>query len=185
MIKQAILFGDNCICLITYAGGVAMARILVVDDAMFMRLILKSILTEAGHTIAAEAADGEAAIREYKKHMPDLVTMDITMPGLTGIDAVKGIINVNPQAKIIMVSAVPQKDHVIQAIKNGAKSFIIKPITVDKLIEVVDSVLGYKTQRSMSRDRVDGISKSIKNLYGSAMKEIDDSINTLEAMENE
>ncbi|MFZ5351525.1 MAG: response regulator [Bacillota bacterium] len=118
-----------------------MARILIVDDSIIMRRNLKVILTQAGHEIVAEASNGKEAFVEYEKHMPDLVTMDITMPVLNGIDAVKKIIGSFPDAKIIMISALDQRNMVFEALENGAKHYIIKPITPDKVLTVLDAVL--------------------------------------------
>ena len=119
-----------------------MARILIVDDSKIVRLHLNTILSKAGHEIIAEAENGMQAYHEYTKYKPDLVTMDITMPLLDGVRAVKKIINDYPQARIIMVSALDQKNMVIAAIQNGAKHYILKPFEADKVIAVVNAVLG-------------------------------------------
>ncbi len=118
-----------------------MARVLVVDDSSIMRRNLSAILTKAGHTIVAEAANGELGAKEYEKHKPDLVTMDITMPVLDGIGAVKKIISIDPKALIIMISALDQKFMVLTAIQNGARHYIIKPFSSEKVIDVVNEVL--------------------------------------------
>ncbi len=118
-----------------------MANILIVDDSVIMRRNLKSMLVQAGHTIVAEASDGLEAYREYGKHLPDLVTMDITMPVMNGIDAVKKIIATYPDANIIMISALDQRNMIFEAIQNGAKHYILKPITVEKILETVNGVL--------------------------------------------
>ena len=119
-----------------------MARILVVDDSIVMRKNIMSILTQAGHTIVGEAMNGGQAHLVYKTYLPDLVTMDITMPGMNGIDAVKLIIKDYPDAKIIMVSALAQRNMVFEALESGAKHYLIKPITPDSVITVVHKVLG-------------------------------------------
>lgn len=118
-----------------------MARVLVVDDSSIMRRNLSAILTKAGHTIVAEAANGELGVKEYEKHKPDLVTMDITMPVMDGIGAVKKIIAFDPEALIIMISALDQKFMVLTAIQNGARHYIIKPFSTEKVIDVVNEVL--------------------------------------------
>lgn len=118
-----------------------MARILIVDDSVVMRRNLKTILEEAGHTIVGEAINGQQAYFEYKKTKPDLVTMDITMPKVDGIDALKQIIDNFPAAKIIMISALDQKSKVFSALRNGAKHYIIKPVTPEKTIEIIQQVL--------------------------------------------
>ena len=112
-------------------------RILVVDDAMFMKKMLEGILTKHGHTIVGEASNGREALNEYKKHNPDLVTMDITMPEVDGIEGVKLIKAFDKDANIIMCSAMGQQAMVIDAIQAGAKDFIVKPFDPDKIIECI------------------------------------------------
>lgn len=118
-----------------------MANVLVVDDSTIMRRNLSAILSNAGHTIVAEAPNGELGVKEYKKLKPDLVTMDITMPILDGINAVKQIMAVDPEAQIIMISSLDQKFMVLTALQNGARHYIIKPFSPEKVIKVVDDVL--------------------------------------------
>lgn len=118
-----------------------MARILIVDDSTVMRKNLYSIFTKNGHEVVGEAVDGRQAIISYITLKPDIVTMDITMPKLSGIDAVSEIIKKDSNARIIMLSALNQKQMVFEALKNGAKHYIIKPIDSDNLIAVVDEVL--------------------------------------------
>ncbi|RXT14948.1 response regulator [Ammoniphilus sp. CFH 90114] len=119
-----------------------MAKALIVDDALFMRTMLKKILEENGHSVVGEAATGEEAVQKYKLLTPDFVTMDITMPDMNGIQAVKEIISFAPQAKIIMCSAMGQQGMVLDAIKSGAKDFIVKPFQADRVSEAVERVLG-------------------------------------------
>lgn len=121
-----------------------MARILIVDDSKIVRRNLNTILSKAGHEIIAEAENGMQAYHEYIKYKPDLVTMDITMPLLDGVRAVKKIITADPDAKIIMVSAIDQKNMVISAIQMGAKHYILKPFDPVKVIAAVNAVLGIK-----------------------------------------
>lgn len=102
-------------------------RILIVDDAAFMRMMIKDILVKNGFDVVAEASDGAQAVEKFKEHSPDLVTMDITMPEMDGITALKEIKQIDPQAKIIMCSAMGQQSMVIDAIQAGAKDFIVKP----------------------------------------------------------
>ena len=122
-----------------------MATVLVVDDAKVMRINVKNMLEKLGHEVIAEAANGYLAIEQYKEHLPDFVTMDITMPGerriADGIDAVKGIIDFHPAAKIIMITSHGEQDKVIKAIQAGASNYLLKPIQVDKLEEVVNKLL--------------------------------------------
>lgn len=116
-------------------------RILIVDDTAFMRMMLKDILTKQGYTIAGEAANGIECIEKYNKLRPDLVTLDITMPEMDGIKALKGIMTINPNAKVVMCSAMGQQAMVIDAIKFGAKDFIVKPFKEERVIEAVKKQL--------------------------------------------
>lgn len=118
-----------------------MARILIVDDSTVMRKNLHSIFTSNGHEVVGEAPDGRQAVLLYSELKPDLVTMDITMPKMTGVEVVKHIINKDSCAKIIMISALNQKQMVFEALKNGAKHYIIKPIESSQLLGVVNEVL--------------------------------------------
>ena len=119
-----------------------MARILVVDDAKIMRRNLTKYLTEMGHQVIGDAVDGIDAVEKIKTLNPELVTMDITMPNMDGIEAVKEICAIDKGAKIIMVSSHGQKDMVIQAITNGASHYILKPIKIEALKESILKVLG-------------------------------------------
>ena len=119
-----------------------MARIMIVDDTLMMRMTLRRILEKAGHEIVGEAVNGEQAISLYPACQPDLVTMDITMPGIGGIESIKQIIQSDPNAGIIVVSALGQKHIVFDALQNGAKNYILKPIVEDRVLSVVNMVLG-------------------------------------------
>ena len=110
-----------------------MARILVVDDAAFMRMMIKDILTKNGYEVVGEAADGVQAVERYQELKPDLVTLDITMPEMDGITALKKIKEIDPQAKVIMCSAMGQQAMVIDAIQAGAKDFIVKPFQAERV----------------------------------------------------
>ena len=116
-------------------------RILIVDDAAFMRMMIKDILSKNGYEIVGEAADGAQAVQLYQDTQPDLVTMDITMPEMDGITALKEIKKVNPQAKVIMCSAMGQQAMVIDAIQAGAKDFIVKPFQADRVLEAISKAL--------------------------------------------
>ena len=116
-------------------------RILIVDDAAFMRMMIKDILSKNGFEVVGEAADGAQAVRKYKEYSPDLVTMDITMPEMDGITALKEIKKVDPQAKVIMCSAMGQQAMVIDAIQAGAKDFIVKPFQADRVLEAISKAL--------------------------------------------
>lgn len=117
-------------------------KILIVDDASFMRMMIKDILTKNGFEIAGEAENGAKAIEKFKELQPDLVIMDITMPEVDGIQAVKEIKKIDPNSKIVMCSAMGQQAMVIEAIQAGAKDFIVKPFQADRVIEAVRKVLG-------------------------------------------
>ena len=117
------------------------ARILIVDDAAFMRMMIKDILTKNGYQIVGEAENGKVALKKYQELTPDLTTMDITMPEMDGINAVKEIKKVDPKANIIMCSAMGQQAMVIDAIQAGAKDFIVKPFQPDRVMEAVRKAL--------------------------------------------
>ncbi len=114
-----------------------MARILIVDDAAFMRMMLKNILTEAGHEVVGEAANGADAVDQYNILQPDIVTMDITMPTMDGLQALHAINEQHPSAKILMCTAMGQQEMVINAIKSGARDFIVKPFDAVRIREAV------------------------------------------------
>ncbi len=115
--------------------------ILVVDDAAFMRMMIKNILSKNGYEIVGEAENGQVAVELYKKLKPDLVTMDITMPEMNGIDGVKAIRGFDPNANIIMCSAMGQQAMVMEAIQAGAKDFIVKPFQQDRILQAIGRVL--------------------------------------------
>jgi two-component system, chemotaxis family, chemotaxis protein CheY len=117
-------------------------RILIVDDAAFMRMMIRDILTKNGYEVVGEAQDGVQAIEKYKELNPDLITMDITMPEMDGITALKEIRKIDTNAKVIMCSAMGQQAMVIDAIQAGAKDFIVKPFQADRVIEAIKKTLG-------------------------------------------
>ena len=122
-----------------------MAKVLVVDDALFMRKMLSDILKKEGFEVVGESDNGKDAVEKYKEVKPDLVTMDIVMPKMEEIDgiaAVREIIKIDPQAKIIMVSAMGQHALVVEAIQAGAKDFIVKPFQPSRVAEAIRRVLG-------------------------------------------
>ena len=119
-----------------------MAKILVVDDAAFMRMMIKDILTKNGYEVAGEAENGAVAVSKYSELKPDLVLMDITMPEKDGIQALKDIKANDGGAKVIMCSAMGQQAMVIEAIQSGAKDFIVKPFQADRVIEAVKKGVG-------------------------------------------
>ncbi|MBQ7703944.1 MAG: response regulator [Selenomonadaceae bacterium] len=117
-------------------------RVLVVDDAAFMRMMVKDILTKNGYDVVGEAENGMKAVEKYSELHPDLTTMDITMPEMDGISAVKAIRKIDPNAKIIMCSAMGQQAMVIEAIQAGARDFIVKPFQADRVLEAVRKAVG-------------------------------------------
>ena len=117
-------------------------RILIVDDAAFMRMMIRDILTKNGYEVVGEAQDGAQAIEKFKELHPDLITMDITMPEMDGISALKEIRKMDSNAKVIMCSAMGQQAMVIDAIQAGAKDFIVKPFQADRVIEAIKKTLG-------------------------------------------
>ena len=117
-------------------------KVLITDDTAFMRMTLRNVLEKNGYEIAGEAEDGLQAVEKYGQLGPDLVTMDITMPNMDGITAIKHIIEKSPEAKIVVVSAMGQKALVIEALNAGAKDFIVKPFQPDRIIEALNKVAG-------------------------------------------
>jgi two-component system chemotaxis response regulator CheY len=118
-----------------------MAKVLIVDDAAFMRMMIKDILQKNSFEVVGEASNGLIAVELYKKEKPDVVTMDITMPDMDGIEAVKAIKAFDPSAKIIMCSAMGQQSMVMDAIKAGARDFIVKPFQADRVLEAINKVV--------------------------------------------
>jgi two-component system chemotaxis response regulator CheY len=117
-------------------------NILICDDAAFMRMMIKDILSKNGYNVAGEAENGLKAVEKYKEVNPDLVLMDITMPEMDGIQALKEIKKIDPGAMVIMCSAMGQQAMVIESIQAGAKDFIVKPFQADRVIEAVKKVVG-------------------------------------------
>ena len=117
-------------------------NVLICDDAAFMRMMIKDILSKNGYNVAGEAENGARAVEKYAEVKPDLVLMDITMPEMDGIQALKKIKEGDPGAKIIMCSAMGQQEMVIESIQAGAKDFIVKPFQADRVLEAVKKVIG-------------------------------------------
>lgn len=116
-------------------------RVLIVDDAAFMRMMLKDIITKNGYEVVGEACNGKEAIDKYKELKPDLVTLDITMPEVDGLSALKAIKGFDASAKVVMCSAMGQQAMVIDAIQNGARDFIVKPFQADRVMEAIRKVI--------------------------------------------
>ncbi len=117
-------------------------NVLICDDAAFMRMMIKDILTKNGYNVAGEAENGQKAVEKYNETKPDLVLMDITMPEMDGIQALKKIKEIDPNATVVMCSAMGQQAMVIEAIQSGAKDFIVKPFQAERVLEAVKKVIG-------------------------------------------
>ena len=117
------------------------ARTLVADDASFMREMIREIIEPEGFDVVAEAGDGTDAVTAFKEHSPDIITMDIVMPKMSGIEAVKQIIQLDPGAKIVMCSALGQEALVMEALKAGASDFIVKPFKPDAVVVTLRKAL--------------------------------------------
>ena len=116
--------------------------VLVCDDAIFMRTMITDILTQAGYEVIGEAETGAQAVEKYRQLKPDMVTMDIVMPDMGGIEAVRDICKDNPEARILMCSAMGQQALVVEAIQAGAKDFVVKPVQPSRVLEAVQRLLG-------------------------------------------
>ena len=114
-----------------------MAKVLIVDDAAFMRISIKNMLTKNGYEVVGEAENGLIGVELYKELKPDIVTMDITMPEMSGLDALKEITKLDPKSKVVMVSAMGQEAMVREAIVSGAKGFIVKPFKEEGIIAAI------------------------------------------------
>ncbi len=119
-----------------------MAKILIVDDAAFMRMMVKDALKQGGYEDVEEAVDGADAVDKFKELHPDLVIMDITMPNMDGLEALKAIKQEDPDSQVIMCSAMGQESMVIEAIKSGAKDFIVKPFKPERILSTVSNIIG-------------------------------------------
>ena len=117
-------------------------NVLICDDAAFMRMMIKNVLVKGGYNVVGEAENGAKAVEKYKELSPDLVLMDITMPEMDGIQALKAIKQLDGGAKVIMCSAMGQQAMVIESIQAGAKDFIVKPFQPDRVLEAVKKVIG-------------------------------------------
>lgn len=119
-----------------------MTKVLIVDDALFMRTMIKDILNGTGrYQVIGEAANGQEAIKKFQELQPDLITMDIVMPIMDGIEAARTILKQDPTVKVVMVSALGQEPLVIESIASGAKDFVVKPFSAEKVLKVIDQVM--------------------------------------------
>ncbi len=119
-----------------------MAKILIVDDAAFMRKVIRDALSKSGYTEIFEAVDGADAVEKFDEIHPDLILMDITMPNMDGLEALKAIRGKDPSASVVMCSAMGQESMVIDAVRSGAKDFIVKPFKADRVLKTVTSIVG-------------------------------------------
>lgn len=119
-----------------------MSKVLIVDDAAFMRMMLKNILANTAYEVVGEADTGAKGVQLYQELRPDIVTMDITMPDMDGLTAVKEIRKIDPQAKIIMCSAMGQQAMIVDAVKSGAADFLVKPFQPERVLEALQKVSG-------------------------------------------
>ena len=119
-----------------------MAKIMLVDDAAFMRMMVKNALTKSGYDNFVEAQDGAEAVKKYDEEKPDMVIMDITMPNMDCLQALKKIRENDPNAKVVMCTAMGQEGMVVDAIKSGAKDFIVKPFNAERIVQTVNTILG-------------------------------------------
>lgn len=117
-------------------------QILITDDTAFMRMTLRNILEKNGYQVVGEAEDGQVAVDKYRELRPDLVTMDITMPRMDGITAIKKIMEIDSQAKIIVCSAMGQKALVIEALNAGARDFVVKPFQAERIVNALQKIVG-------------------------------------------
>ena len=118
-----------------------MARVLVVDDAAFMRKVVGDALAQGGHEVVGEAGDGRQAVESFRQLRPEVTTLDITMPEKDGLQALREIVSLDPSARVIMCSALGQESKVLEAIKSGAKDFVVKPFQPDRVLEAVAKAL--------------------------------------------
>lgn len=118
-----------------------MPSVLIADDAAFMRMMLRNILTDAGYEIAGEAEDGAEAVSRYRELQPDLTTMDITMPGMSGLEALRAIRAEDPAARVVMCSAMGQKSMVVESFSAGARDFIVKPFQAERVVSAMEKAL--------------------------------------------
>jgi two-component system, chemotaxis family, chemotaxis protein CheY len=118
-----------------------MARVMITDDAAFMRMMIRNILTQNGHDVVGEAENGQQAIERYKEVQPDICTMDITMPEKDGIAALREILASDPTARVVMCSALGQEAKVIESIRAGAKEFIVKPFEQSRVLAAIEKAL--------------------------------------------
>lgn len=151
-----------------------MAKILIVDDTLVMRINLRKILEDADHEVVGEAENGLKAIEMVDKLKPDLITMDITMPEMSGIDALRRILKKYPSARVVMISALSQKVKVLEALNLGAKHYIVKPFKKNQVVEIIESVLeesGYLSEEDDEKDEPEQNDEDIYNEIDKSKKE--------------
>jgi two-component system chemotaxis response regulator CheY len=119
-----------------------MARVLIVDDAAFMRKMLSDALSSGGHEVVGEASNGNEAVQQFQELRPELTTLDITMPEKDGLQALREILSFDPTARVVMCSALGQESKVLESIKAGAKDFVVKPFQAERVLQAVGKALG-------------------------------------------
>lgn len=124
-----------------------MKRLLVADDAIFMRKLIKDVAREAGWEVVGEAGNGQEAVNLYREHRPDLVTMDVVMPIMSGLDALRHIRIVDPEARVVMVTALDQKPTLMEAIRDGAADFIVKPFDRERILGLLNKFDGTQPEQ--------------------------------------
>ena len=124
-----------------------MSRVLIIDDAEFMRRAIKLMLEKNGFHVVGEAENGIEGVIEYKKTRPDIVTMDITMPEMSGIEALKSIMEFDPKANVVMLSAMGQENLIKESVINGAKSFLVKPFKEEQVVKTLKQIETYNLRR--------------------------------------
>jgi two-component system chemotaxis response regulator CheY len=128
----------------------AIKTVLIADDVAFVRTTLSKILTKAGYQVVAEAADGHQAVSLFEKHRPDVITMDIVMPVMSGIEAIRKIVENNPDVKIVIISAMIQESLMMEAINAGAHDYLPKPFTAEDVVKTLDRLTGGSGEKSRS-----------------------------------
>lgn len=163
-----------------------MKKVMIVDDSMIIRQRLKKLFENKGFEVVAEVESGEKAIRRFRECKPDIITMDIALPGMSGIDAVKKLTDMDPDTKIIMLTGMGERTNVLKAIKLGAVHFIVKPFQESKVIEVVNEVLGINPDEENEQKNVEENStEENNNVEQNESEENSSEDNNVEQKDNE
>ncbi len=124
-----------------------MARILICDDARFMRLMLSRIISKMGHEVVGEASNGEEAVKLYQTLRPDIITLDVVMPKMDGLNALRRILALDPEAKVLMVTAIGNQTMVLNAMRLGAREYVVKPFRIGEVVRAVNKLLTVRSYR--------------------------------------